>query len=543
MEITKELEEEIEVLLSHPQEILMETRANRILDMAGQGGGKSQNIGYHTGFLITNFPRARGFIGANTYDQLSGATLKNCFEVWRKVYGMTEYDKFENPAGSFVFDRKPPAHFQQFIKLKSYKNVMCFWNGAMVILGSLENYQAQDGKEFAWAHLDETKDTKEVAVKEVITGRLRQRGLWVTPDGDLIYEMESPARRNLGFKTDLTNAEAVSYGWKAWNPLFIHTSPASGLVTWLNDWFDLERYRAVIKTEVLKKQHGFYYKEDPVRKTCVVIYSAYHNADNLPPGKLEDQESSLGPERSLKLVYGYPFSKSGGEYFTDFDRLLHVTHVPFDPDLRTLFLSWDFNVVPYLTCLAAQIKYVVRYRDEAGIKYSEPQPGYTSFEVMQIRFFKEYCFESPLNSVDAIGTKIKEDFPAGSVDITYYGDSQGKNRVEGLGDITRYDLVETALWSYMHNDSDQVVNPNVSPLTRRDLMNDIFGGRTPEVEILIDESCEETIKDFDECKLGPKGKVKIRVKDDDTGGTYEPLGHTSDAAEYIVSEVAKHLIK
>lgn len=540
--LSEELEEEISVTLSEPQAILMETRANRVLDMAGQGGGKSQNIGYHSGFLITNFPRARGFIGANTYDQLSGATLKNCFEVWRKVYGMTEYNKIENPMGAFVYDRKPPPHFQQFIKLKSYKNVMCFWNGAMVILGSLENYQAQDGKEFAWAHLDETKDTKEEAVKEVITGRLRQRGLWVTPEGELIFEMESPAGRRLGFKTDLTNDEAQGMGWLAYNPLLIHTSPASGLVVWLNDWFDLDRFRAKIKTEVLKKEHGFYHKENPDARTCVVIYSAYHNKENLPLGKLEEQEKSLGEERALKLVYGYPFAKSGGEYFTDYSRLLHVGNVPFLPELRSVVLGWDFNVVPYLTCLKVQFKYITRYIDDHNIKYEEVQPGYKAIEVLQVRVFGEYCFESPRNTTEAIGEQFKADHPKGSVDVTYYGDSQGTNRIEGLNK-TRYDFVDDALWEYLHNDSNQVVNPNVSPYKRRDLMNDIFGGRIIYVEIIIDESCEKTIEDMEQCKLGPKGKVKTRVVDEDTKESYEPYGHTSDALEYIVSEVAKHLMK
>lgn len=542
MAIVTEVEEIIEVVLSDPQEVLMATRAQIVLDMAGQGGGKSQNIGYHTGFLITNFPRARGFIGANTYDQLSGATLKNCFEVWRKIYGLTEYHKDENPQGSFVYDRRPPRHFQQFIKLKNYKNVMCFWNGAMVVLGSLENYEAQDGKEFCWAHLDETKDTRVEAVKEVILGRLRQRGLWVTPEGELTFELESPSAKARGVSTDFTNEEADAMGFKGWNPLFIHTSPAKGVVTWINDWFDLEKYRAKIKTDVLKKAEGFFLKEDKDADTCVVIYSAHHNADNLPPGYLDRKEKSLGPDLSLKLIYGYPFSKSGGEYFTDFDRLLHVQKVPYLPHVSTINQSWDFNVVPYLTCLGIQVDFINRFLDQYGVKHLEAQPGYTLLEVMQIRIFKEYCFSSPLNTADAIGSQFKADFPPGSVDVSYYGDSQGLNRIEGL-DKTRFDFVEDAMWEYLHNGSKQVVNPNVSPYKRRDLMNDIFGGRIPSVEIVIDEECEKTIEDFDQCKLGVKGKVKTRIKDEETKESYEPYGHTSDAAEYFVSEVAKHLIR
>jgi hypothetical protein len=55
--------------------------------------------------------------------------------------------------------------------------------------------------------------------------------------------------------------------------------------------------------------------------------------------------------------------------------------------------------------------------------------------------------------------------------------------------------------------------------------------------VLIDRSCEKLIKDCDKVKLGSEGKVKPKVKDEDTGENYEELGHTSDAMEYLVSEI------
>jgi hypothetical protein len=528
-----EVIEDIEVILSEPQEVLMTTRAQIILDMAGQGGGKSQNIGYHTGLLITTLPRARGFIGANTYDQLSGATLKNCYEVWRLVYGLTEYGP-DNPTGSFVVDRKPPAHFQKYIKFKSYKNVMSFYNGAIVVLGSLENYEAQDGKEFAWAHLDETKDTKEVAVKDVITGRLRQRGLWITPEGDLVFMLNDEAGKRL------TNDAALARGLIAWNPLFIHTSPAGGLTTWLNDWFKLDVDRSLIKAKVTQKDADFYHKENALDQTCAVIYSAYHNKENLPPGKLERQERSLGPDKALKLVHGYPFSKTGGEWFNTFNRLIHVKPTPFLPG-EPLHGTWDFNVVPYMTKLAVQIVYVTRYWHPDGYKVNEPEYGYKAFRVMQIRVYKEYCFDGERSSTEAICNQYKEDHPYKN-DYFFYGDASGDNRIPGLG-YSNFDLIREALIAYTHNDSDRVVIPNVGVFKRRDLLNDIFGDRIPEIEIVIDPSCENLIKDCEEVKVGPKGKIKAKKKDENTGEKFEEVGHTSDALEYLVTYVAADHIK
>jgi hypothetical protein len=80
-------------------------------------------------------------------------------------------------------------------------------------------------------------------------------------------------------------------------------------------------------------------------------------------------------------------------------------------------------------------------------------------------------------------------------------------------------------------------------MKRRDLLNNIFEGKLPQVEIWIDEDCVNTIKDFEKVKLGPEGKVKSTVKDAETGGTYQQFGHTSDAAEYEICVVAKEYMK
>jgi hypothetical protein len=83
----------------------------------------------------------------------------------------------------------------------------------------------------------------------------------------------------------------------------------------------------------------------------------------------------------------------------------------------------------------------------------------------------------------------------------------------------------------------------VAVLARRDLLNDIFSGRHPAVEIEIDEGMENTIKDMENLKLGPQGKIKAKEKDPETKEKFETLGHTSDALEYLVSEVCKYLLK
>jgi hypothetical protein len=148
-----------EIVYSSPQMDVLETTADRVLFHSGVGIGKSQTIGVLSFEFVKNMPEARGFIGANTYNQLAKSTLDRVFNVWEKQFGLRKNI-------DFVIDRIPPSNFKKFgADLKSYENVISFENGALIFTASLENYKMIDGTEFGWACLDETKDTKEEAFK------------------------------------------------------------------------------------------------------------------------------------------------------------------------------------------------------------------------------------------------------------------------------------------------------------------------------------------------------------------------------------------
>jgi hypothetical protein len=519
-----------EIWLSEPQTAVLSSRAQVILNMSGQGGGKSKTIAYSSGMFISDFPQALGFIGANTHMQLSQSTLVRVFATWKETYGFTEFDPKSNPGGAYVVDKKPPAHFRRIHHLRDYAGTISFYNGTMVFIGSLENYKAHDGKEFAWAHLDETKDTDENALKDVILGRLRQYGVWYNQAGDVLYNSE------------VTPEQAKAEGWTAWNPLYIHTSPPDRGGKWLIDMFKLNTFQKEIKTRVQRKEKDYFHKE--FENKAVIIYSAHHNAHNMPPNYIANQEANLIDEdKILKLVYGYPFGKSGGEWFPTFRRDIHVKKdIPFFPQVP-VHISWDFNVVPYMTLVCAQIDFVTRYLDAVGNKHPEPAIGYKPLDVMRIRFYREYCLKAPQNSTEAVCIQFAQDHDPLTCQVMYYGDATGLNRIPGMGSVTNYKIVEDNLYVYLHNESKQVKNPNVRPLTRRDLLNKIFAGLIPEVEIEIDEDgCPELVNDCENVKLGPKGKAKSNIKDPVTGEIYQEHGHPTDAMECLVSEVCKHFI-
>lgn len=525
-----------EILLSRPQTKVWTTKKQLNLDMAGQRAGKSQMIGIQTGFYVGHYPKLKGFIGANTYLQLTQSTLVKTTEIWRDLYGFTEYNSKYNPTGHYVVDKTPPQHFLRTETFKEYHNIISFWNGHVIFVGSLDNYKAHEGKEFCYAHLDETKDTREEAVTTVILARLSQQGLYIDGGEKEILYIPDYKRRY---------EEIQARGLKSFNPCWIHTSPAIGQVDWLVSMFQLsdleEEIRMTITNMLPNGKPDFFYKE--IDNKSITIFSTYHNERNLPQNYIEGRKAILSENEQLKFIYGYPFSKTGGEYFPYFQRLAHVAPTPYI-DGEPAHLTWDFNVMPYMTCVCAQVVFVDKFLDKTtGIKHLAYIAGTELLSVMQIRFYKEYCLASPNNTtIDVCRTFKNDNINHINAGIFYYGDASGRNRIEGLGSLTNFKMIERELAMYIHNSSNRVRLSNVNVLQRRDLMNRIFEGKYPAVEIVFDVNMVETIRDFEYLKLGENGKLKERVRDAQTGATYEKIGHTSDAVEYMVTELLKNLI-
>jgi hypothetical protein len=193
--------------------------------------------------------------------------------------------------------------------------------------------------------------------------------------------------------------------------------------------------------------------------------------------------------------------------------------VPFLAD-KAVHVTFDFNTVPNMTLLGMQVNITA--------------------EAFEIRVFREYCLKSPLNSTTAVCKKFLEDYtPA---DLLYYGDASGENNIAGKGNVTAFDDVRIAFFHLITDASNRVLKRNPPILKRRDFMNDILGGRLKyeglPVLLMIDESCKELLKDMLKLKMGADGKkLKVKVKDKASGISYEELGHTSDALEYMIVQL------
>lgn len=409
----------------------------------------------------------------------------------------------------FVVDKQPPQHFtNRFEKLKSYKNVVSFQNGARIFLVSLDNYKAADGMEVGWALLDETKDTREEAVKEVILARLRANKIFIDKSGEL-YDHEPPRKKVDGF-----------------NPLYIFTSPAK--VPWLNNMFYINDEKNLKEIQRKIFDHDDYYVgEFEDRK--VVISSTYHNKHNLPNNYIESRRKVWDETPGLTdmLIYASPVGKTGGEWYSHYQRDIHVKEgLKFNPDLP-VHTCWDFNVIPYMSALAIQIEE-------------------TDNETI-IRVIKEYALKHPKNTTGSVCDEMMFDF-AGVIDgIFVYGDASGRNRQTALMSKNapkhNYDVIKAKLVEFMFPGSMRVPKSNPPISGRRIMMNRIFSGNN-RVRIEIDSSCIQLIQDVDFGKEGPNGEyLKEKVKEKDSGKTYEKYGHHSDSLIYFCWYHFKYLIK
>lgn len=455
--------------------------------LAGVGSGKTHLDGIISNFFIQNFPGAFGFIGANTYNQLNTSTMLRIREVWKHYFGWTD-------GVDYVVGKTPPKGFDTARhNFDSYNGICSFKNGAIVFLGSMDNAKAHDGKEFAWAILDETKDTREGDVKEVILTRLRQRAMF--------------------FDANWVLSDREEGSVKCWNPMYISTSPAK--VQWLNEWFELDLFRGEIAEKIYSKE-TFFAKER--KNKCVAISSTYHNAANLPPGYIERVKDNNTDERANALIYADPFSRAGGEFYSSFSATRHVGEVGFIQGLP-LHVTFDQNVMPYITALVYQVEQTAN-----GIN---------------LRQIKEYCLENPNNTTERLCQAIIADYGDRITGMFFYGDASGHKR-DTRGNGTDYDIAARTLAKYLNNSSDRTDRSNPPVLQRRDFINNILDGKT-RWRVMIDQGCKKTVADLTYLKQDPNGvKWKEKEKDPSSGQTYEKYGHTSDAMDYFLCKIAEN---
>lgn len=261
------------------------------------------------------------------------------------------------------------------------------------------------------------------------------------------------------------------------------------------------------------------------KKSWRYIQARIYDNPWIEDGYLDNLRNNMTKEDYDRFVGGdWDFVESfGHEWLYNFSYTSHVRKTEYLPHLAS-YLSFDFNVWPYMTCVAFQIEKII-IQTSAG-----------DSDGWRIRFYKEYCLASPHNNTQDVCEAWIKDYRKGTdrTPVYYCGDKSGENKIPGFSDAKAFNDVRNTLAPYLHNSSDQVFKKMFFNVRVRKMLNDMLGSRLP-VEVWVDEkNCPNLIKDcmrsVDDPKTG--GFIKEQATHPELKVKYEANGHCLDAMKY-----------
>jgi phage terminase large subunit len=200
---------------------------------------------------------------------------------------------------------------------------------------------------------------------------------------------------------------------------------------------------------------------------------------------------------------------TGGNFWKFFNRAQHAGKTSYIPE-RSLRLSFDFNVNPYMTLVIYQI---------------------VDKQVFQI---DEICLPSPKNTTEDVCKEFALRYSTHQSGISIYGDPSGKREdtrsEKGHNDFR---IIENSLQKFHPEMKLLTVAPSVEMSGK--WLNMVFFKNEGGISVLFSDRCQKTIDDFMYVKEAEDSTMaKQRAKDPDTGVSYEKYGHISDAFRYFM---------
>lgn len=206
---------------------------------AGVATGKTYTGSHFAIKMIQEHPDKTGLVGANSYDQMTQATLRELL-YWLDFYNM-----------DFVIDRRPPEGWGLRKQFKRYGNILTVrtaMGAATIFTRTLSKPNSLRGIEISWYWIDETRDTPS-NTHDILLSRMR----------------ETPLRK--GLITTTTNGEDWAYkrfvqrkGIKnqlLYGSMHVKTSDSvkQGIIT--QDYYDLMRssYSPMMAAQELDALH------------------------------------------------------------------------------------------------------------------------------------------------------------------------------------------------------------------------------------------------------------------------------------------------
>lgn len=214
--------------------------------------------------------------------------------------------------------------------------------------------------------------------------------------------------------------------------------------------------------------------------------------------------------------------RTGNEFYYNFVYNKHIQEIRPEKG-KPLHISFDQNVVPYITLIVSQI-----IEDDNG--------------VYNLNILDELCLKNPHNNTESLCREFIRSWgdylDAG---LFYYGDATGRKR-DTRGTENDYDIVERVLARYLAQTSCRVPYNNPLITKRRDFINRILSNKY-NIRLKVSPDCKNLITDIEMVQEDAEGKKFKKKKTDRDGASYEELGHTSDAMEYLIMSAFENYIQ
>lgn len=237
---------------------------------------------------------------------------------------------------------------------------------------------------------------------------------------------------------------------------------------------------------------------------------------------IDDFEKDKITDNAYYQIYGlgnWGKIRTGGEFWKDFNANQHVTKLAWNEELP-IFLSWDENVNPYLTCTVWQI-YNVTNQIKPGRKLA-----------VQI---DEICLPDPRNRRHHVCNEFRTRYPQSRVKGLFIGGDRTSMKEDTAKE--KGENFFTDIMSYLRDYNPtlrlQTVNPSI--VQSAGFVNQCYAGRTG-IEILINERCKKSIYDYQYALEDSDGTLKKTKKTHPvTKVSYEEFGHPSDTKRYFIT--------
>lgn len=429
-------------------------RLPQIILGGGAGGGGKSYVG-SCWIIISclHFPDSRAVVARKTLKALKGSTF-NTIKLVLRTWGLEK-------------DR----HY----KINNVEGLITFYNGSTISLIELEDlpsdpeFERLGSNEWGFGFVDECSQVSEKAI-EVLFSRLR----WNT-------------------------AETFVYP-----RLLLTTNPCM-------NW---------VRTRFVKDENG-----DPPKLQKHEAYVPFTVFDNPNKQFVATYRASLDKISDVvtrnRILYGnWDFADTneaaaywnfnGDEHLVD--GLKEKCYNPLNP----LILSFDFNVAPYMSCLAIQIDY-----DHKNIYILEEILGKP---------------EDKENNTPKLAEKISKKYLAekhmGGLVIT--GDPSGLSRSTQTEDgINNYVIIEQHLHKSLRAKRN-LLTKQPAQITRLEFINAVLS-HYDDWSIYIDLRCRKLAEDLVYQKKNEDGtKSKAKYMDPKLGVKCERYGHLSDCLDYAI---------